>query len=311
MGPFHTAGPVWTGAYPRLAAASGLWLVLTGHSPYRQWDIYRKVRLVVLVDAEDAVSVQLGQEIAGLLAVHLPESRAMMARARAINDVVRLLAEQATRHRADARRRRVRGIRRFRPICRHWKGAAARATAQLGEYSSYVATIFPKPNGYQIVETIAEQWRAIDAGARRWSTISQTAIVDAHSDSLRRTRVLRGPYSRPAINPSQELNPRHRRRACLHNNDSSAARGLRVAGHPHVREHGANQVQAVIDVPADQELLGPAPLELDSLGVTCSPPRAGRLHRFSAGRPWPARSRILPSTPGAADEAGVSARACR
>ena len=70
----------------------GLWLVLTGHSPYRQWEVYRKVRLIVVVNAEDEASVRLGQAIAGLLAKHLPDSRAMMSRARDLNDLVRLVA---------------------------------------------------------------------------------------------------------------------------------------------------------------------------------------------------------------------------
>ncbi|MET0205423.1 MAG: hypothetical protein ABW276_14015, partial [Casimicrobiaceae bacterium] len=78
----------------RLAMASGLWLVVTGHSPYRQWEVYRKIRLVVLVSAEDAASVQLGQASAGWRAKHLPESRAMMSRARDTNDLVRLIASK-------------------------------------------------------------------------------------------------------------------------------------------------------------------------------------------------------------------------
>ena len=75
-----------------LAMTGGLWLLLTGHSPYRQWEVYRKVRLIVVANAEDEASVRLGQAIAGLLAKHLPDSRAMMARARDLNDLVRLVA---------------------------------------------------------------------------------------------------------------------------------------------------------------------------------------------------------------------------
>jgi hypothetical protein len=52
----------------RLTAASGSWLLLTGHSPYRQWEVYRKTRLIVLVNSEEAATVQLGLAIAALLA---------------------------------------------------------------------------------------------------------------------------------------------------------------------------------------------------------------------------------------------------
>lgn len=146
----------------RLAAASGLWFVLTGHSPYRQWDVYRKVRLVVLVNAEDAVSVQLGQEIAGLLAVHLPESRAMMARARAINDLVRLLASKQL---DTALMREEDAFAAFGGSGRFADNGKVplRALAQFGSYLFVCRDDLPKPNGYQIAETIAEQWRAIDA----------------------------------------------------------------------------------------------------------------------------------------------------
>ena len=91
--------------------------------------------------------------------------------------------------------------------------------------------------------------------------------------------------------------PRHRSRARRHNNDSSAARRAAGHAHPHAREHGASQVQAAIDVAADQELLGPAPLELDSLRVSgVLRRRAGRRRRPPpVGRRSRARRRILPS----------------
>ena len=50
---FHTGRARMNRRSLRVTAASGLWLVLTAHSPYRQWEVYRKVRLVVLVNAEE------------------------------------------------------------------------------------------------------------------------------------------------------------------------------------------------------------------------------------------------------------------
>ena len=145
-----------------MAAASGLWLVLTGHSPYRQWDVYRKVRLVVVVNAEEAASVQLGEAVAGLLARHLPESRAMMARARDINDVVRLLASKqldtALMREEDASAAFA-GSGRFADNGK----VPLRALAQFGPYLFVCRDDLPKSNGHQIAETIAEQWTAIGA----------------------------------------------------------------------------------------------------------------------------------------------------
>jgi TRAP-type uncharacterized transport system substrate-binding protein len=118
--------------------------------------------LVVVVSAGETASVQLGQAIAGLLAKHLPESRAMMARARDTNDVVRLLASKqldtALMREEDASAA-FGGSGRFADNGR----VPLRVLAQFGPYLFVCRDDLPKPNAYQIAETIAEQWRAIDA----------------------------------------------------------------------------------------------------------------------------------------------------
>jgi TRAP-type uncharacterized transport system substrate-binding protein len=147
----------------RLAAASGLWLVLTGHSPYRQWDVYRKVRLVVLVNAEESASVQLGEAIAGILAKHLPESHAMLARARDIRALVRLLASKqldTALIREEDAYEAFQGSGRFADNGK----VPLRALAQFGPFLFVCRDDLPRANGYQIAETIAEQWRAINTG---------------------------------------------------------------------------------------------------------------------------------------------------
>ena len=147
----------------RLTAASASWLLLTGHSPYRQWEVYRKARLIVLVNIEETVSVQLGLAIAALLAKHLPESRAMMARARDINDVVRLIASKqldtALLREEDAAAAFM-GAGRFADNGK----VPLRALAQCGTYVFACRDDMPRSNGYQIAETIVERWKEIDSG---------------------------------------------------------------------------------------------------------------------------------------------------
>lgn len=63
-----------------------------GHSPYRQWQAYRKSRLIIVTSAADAASHRLGEEIAALLARELPDSRALAARAADGREIVKLLA---------------------------------------------------------------------------------------------------------------------------------------------------------------------------------------------------------------------------
>jgi TRAP-type uncharacterized transport system substrate-binding protein len=146
----------------RLAAASGSWLLLTGHSPYRQWEVYRKVRLIVLVNAEEAACVQLGQALAAMLAKYRPESRAMLARARDLNDVMRLIASKqldtALLREEDAAAAST-GAGKFADNGR----VPLRALAQCGAYVFACRDDLPQAIGYQIAETIAERWTELDS----------------------------------------------------------------------------------------------------------------------------------------------------
>jgi TRAP-type uncharacterized transport system substrate-binding protein len=146
-----------------LALAGGSWLLLTGHSPYRQWDVYRKVRLVVVVDAEDATSVRLGEAIAGALAKHLPESRAMMARARDLNDLVRLVASKqldTALMREDDAWAASRGAERFKDN----GSVPLRTLAELGAHVFVCRDDLPEAAAYRLAETVAQRWMEISAG---------------------------------------------------------------------------------------------------------------------------------------------------
>ncbi|MEM9909103.1 MAG: hypothetical protein AAF921_29245 [Cyanobacteria bacterium P01_D01_bin.44] len=52
------------------------------HTPFPQWKVYRKLHLFVVVNREDTTAYDLGQAIAQTLADEIPESRAMVTRAR-------------------------------------------------------------------------------------------------------------------------------------------------------------------------------------------------------------------------------------
>ena len=65
--------------------------LLMGHTPYRQWQVFRKNRLVFVAAEADEVSLRLGNSIAEALAARLPQSKAMMATTATAVDVVSLL----------------------------------------------------------------------------------------------------------------------------------------------------------------------------------------------------------------------------
>lgn len=70
------------------ALACGL---LSAHSPYRQWDTFRKSRLIVFANARDERSQQVAQRLAERLEATLPDSRATWARAPDPLELVKLL----------------------------------------------------------------------------------------------------------------------------------------------------------------------------------------------------------------------------
>jgi TRAP-type uncharacterized transport system substrate-binding protein len=145
----------------RVAGAGALWLALCGHSPYRQWDVYRKTRLVLLATAADPQSVQLGSALAKIYLQRLPESRATLARARDANDLVRLLASRqldiAVMREPDAHA----ALAGKAPYA-DTGGVRLRVLAALGEHLFVCREEVPNGSVYMLVEALADGWGDLD-----------------------------------------------------------------------------------------------------------------------------------------------------
>jgi TRAP-type uncharacterized transport system substrate-binding protein len=157
-----------------------------GHSPYRQWQVFRQTRLIVVASAAEPVSYQVAQAVARLLVSHLPESRAMASRATNSAAIIALLASRqldvGLLTEADARDA-FQGAGRFAedgPL-------PLRALAALGQYLFVCRDDFPAPNAWQIARTLTERWREIPpelvGGAPRPEPGS-TAPIPAHAAAL-------------------------------------------------------------------------------------------------------------------------------
>ena len=65
----------------RVVLLAGASLLLTGHTPYRHWDIYRQAHLLIGCHKADPETYALAQTAVAVLAEHLPEAKARVARA--------------------------------------------------------------------------------------------------------------------------------------------------------------------------------------------------------------------------------------
>ncbi len=82
-----TAVTLTAAALPLLIAP----LAARAHTPYRQWDIFRKRYLQILTSRSDSAGDAAGDEWVALLRERLPLSRAMVSRARDLNRIASLL----------------------------------------------------------------------------------------------------------------------------------------------------------------------------------------------------------------------------
>jgi hypothetical protein len=72
-----------------LGAAAAL---LPGHSPYRQWYVYRATHLVVVTDEARPGALAIASAVASAIAARWPQTKAVPAAARTTVGVVKLLS---------------------------------------------------------------------------------------------------------------------------------------------------------------------------------------------------------------------------
>jgi hypothetical protein len=157
-----------------LLAAGGV----MGHSPYRQWQAYRKSRLIIVTSAADPASYPLGEAIATLLGRHVPETRALAARTGDALEIVKLLGSRQldlALLTAEDARAAYEGGGRFAS-----EGAVPlRALAVLGSYLLVCRDDFPAAQAQVLTRTLAEHWR--DDGALPPATSVAAASIPAHA----------------------------------------------------------------------------------------------------------------------------------
>jgi hypothetical protein len=129
-------------------------LLLTGHTPYRQWKLYRQAHLLVFTSRDDAGSDVLGERIAARLREMLPESKSEVARAPNVARIASLIttgqADVAvlSRVNASALYRRDEPFRDFQPV-------ELRVLVETPAYQLVCREDFKARHGYLVAEALA------------------------------------------------------------------------------------------------------------------------------------------------------------
>jgi hypothetical protein len=75
-----------------LACAAPAWLLLSAHSPYRQWAIFRQTHLVIITSRDDPAGDELGEACAAIVRAALPDSKATVGRGPRVERIASLMS---------------------------------------------------------------------------------------------------------------------------------------------------------------------------------------------------------------------------
>jgi hypothetical protein len=162
-------------AFLQVGLVATAWLVTAGHTPYRQWQVYRRKHLLIGTSKADAPTYPLGQKIAEVLATHLPESSARVTRGPDPWRLASLLTtgqlEVALLLEAD-----VAALRHGRAPFDAFGPTELNALFAFGDYLLVCRPDFPPHHGYQVVQTLSENAAGIAGAMSVDATVSPVAI---------------------------------------------------------------------------------------------------------------------------------------
>jgi len=130
------------------------WLATGGHTPYGQWQVYRRRHLLIGTSRADPASYPLGQRIAHVLATNLPESSARVARGPDAWRLASLLTSEQFEVillRADE----VAALRDGRPPFEAFGATQLRSLLPFGDHWLVCRPDFPDHHAWLVVETLA------------------------------------------------------------------------------------------------------------------------------------------------------------
>lgn len=161
----------------KTAAASGLWLLTSGHAPYKQRDVYRRRPLLIGAHKADLLTYELGKKIAALLLQELPASKARVVHTSQARRLARLITSNQIqlilldRHDLGGLRYGRSGFEAFGPT-------DLRGLYRLGDYWLVSTPDFPDQHAKLVVQTLTQH----GAGIAKWQGLpGDQAPVPMHA----------------------------------------------------------------------------------------------------------------------------------
>jgi TRAP-type uncharacterized transport system substrate-binding protein len=180
------------------------WVATGGHTPYRQWQVYRRRHLLIGTSKADAPTYALGQRIAELLAAHLPESSARVTRGPDPWRLASLLTtgqlEVALLSAAD-----VAALRDGRAPFAAFGPTDLHALFAFGDHLLVCRPDFPAHHAYQVVQTLADN-AALIAGARSLDASASPVAIHAGARAYAMGEPMPPPVARAVEEP---ISPDH------------------------------------------------------------------------------------------------------
>jgi hypothetical protein len=151
------------------------WLATGAHTPYRQWQVYRRRHLLIGCSRSDPLTYALAQRIVAVLAAELPESSARVTRGPDAWRLASLLTtgqlEVAVLAAAD-----VAALRDGRAPFEAFGPTELSALFAFGDHFLICRPDFPDHHAYQVVRTLSENAAAIGGARPIQASASPVAI---------------------------------------------------------------------------------------------------------------------------------------
>jgi hypothetical protein len=138
-----------------LSAASAGVLLLSGHSPYRQWLVYRQTHLVILTSRDDPGADDLGEKFAAAVRQALPDSKAHVARGPRVQRIASLMSTHQAEVGVVSRPNALAMYRGTSPF-QDYGAISLRVLVQTADYQLVCREDFLPQHGYLVAEALME-----------------------------------------------------------------------------------------------------------------------------------------------------------